>query len=106
MCVCVYHEGLCHPKAIPLSALILRQVWRVGRKLLSVETSGCVCGCVAVYVCVCVCALLRFLHFVLHSESCLVNVLFFVNYEFVYNIFCVFVCMLRLYISVFKNNNF
>lgn len=51
-------------------------------------------------------ALLRFLHFVLHSESCLVNVLFFVNYEFVYNIFCVFVCMLRLYISVFKNNNF
>ena len=58
--MCVYHEGLCHPKAIPLSALILRQVWRVGRKLLSAETSGCVCVCVsvcvcvAVYVCVCV----------------------------------------------------
>lgn len=51
-------------------------------------------------------ALLRFLHFVLHSESCLVNVCLFANYEVVSKILFVFVCMLWLYILSFKNNNF
>ena len=30
-------------------------MWRIGRKLLSVETSGCVFLCVCVCVCFCVC---------------------------------------------------